>query len=78
MLGAPQLRWIEAELLHKVPFGRDGVTKDEFIQTLGEQFGGSQICRGLRRVHHTPRWWSSHSQSERGAIRPGISLARKQ
>ena len=38
LLGAPQLRWIEAELLHKVSFGRNGVTKDEFIQILGEQF----------------------------------------
>ena len=38
-LGAPQLRWIEAELLHKVSFGRNGITRDEFIQTLGEQFG---------------------------------------
>ena len=33
LLGAPQLWWIEAAWLHKVSFGRNGVTKDEFIQT---------------------------------------------
>ena len=36
LLGDPQLRWIEAELMHKVSFVRNGVTRDEFIQTLGE------------------------------------------
>ena len=65
LLGAPQLRWIEAELLHKVSFGRNGVTKDEFIQTLG-------VCRGFGRVHYSSWWWSSHSQSEGSAARPGI------
>ena len=39
LLGAPRLRWVEAELLHKVSFVRNGVTRDEFIQTLGGQFG---------------------------------------
>ena len=31
LLGAPQLRWIEAELLHKVSFGRNGVTRDKLL-----------------------------------------------
>ena len=41
-LGAPQLRWIEAELLRKVSFGRNGITKDEFIQIPR----GSPFCGG--------------------------------
>ena len=47
LLGAPQLRWIEAELLHKVSYGRNGVTKDEFNQTLGEQFGDRRFVAAL-------------------------------
>ena len=47
LLGAPQLRWIEAELLHTVSFGRNGVTKGEFIQTLGEQFGDRRFVAAL-------------------------------
>ena len=47
LLGALQLRWIEAELLHKVSFGRNGVTKDEFIQILGEQFGDRRFVAAL-------------------------------
>ena len=38
LLGAPQLRWTEAVSLHKVFFGRNGASKEEFVQTLGEQF----------------------------------------
>ena len=47
----PQHRWIEAELLHKVSCGLNGVTKEEFIQTLGEtttpwstDYGGNIHC----------------------------------
>ena len=47
LLGAPQLRWIEAELLHKVSFVRNGVTGDEFIQTLGEQLGERRFVAAL-------------------------------
>ena len=47
LLGAPQLRWIEAELLHKVSFVRNGVTRDESIQTLGEQFGDRRVVAAL-------------------------------
>ena len=47
MSGAPQLCWIEAELLHKVSFGRNGVTGDEFIQTLREQFGDRRYVAAL-------------------------------
>ena len=47
LLGAPQLRWIEAELLHKVSFGQNGVTRDEFIQTLGEQFGDRRFVAAM-------------------------------
>ena len=47
LLRAPKLHWIEAELLHKVSFGRNGVSKEEFIQTLGEQFGDRRIVVAL-------------------------------
>ena len=47
LLGAPQLRWIEAELLHKVSFCRNGVTKEEFIQILGKQFGDRRFVAAL-------------------------------
>ena len=47
LLGAPQLRWIEAELLRKVSFVRNGVTRDEFIQILGEQFGDRRFVAAL-------------------------------
>ena len=47
LLGALQLRWIEAELLHKVSFGRNGVTKDEFIQILAEQYGDRRFVAAL-------------------------------
>ena len=47
LLGAPQLRWIAADLLHKVSFGRNGVTKEEFIQTIGEQFGDRRFVAAL-------------------------------
>ena len=47
LLGAPQLRRIEAELLHKVSFGGNGVTKDEFIQILREQFGDRRFVAEL-------------------------------
>ena len=47
LLGALQLRWIEAELLHKVSFCRNGVSKEEFIQTLGEQFGDRRFVAAL-------------------------------
>ena len=50
LLGAPQFRWIEAELLHKVSFGRNGVTKGEFIQFLGSSSGIAVLWR---------RWVSS-------------------
>ena len=43
LLGAPQLRWIEAELLHKVSF----VTRDEMIQILGEQFGDRRFVAAV-------------------------------
>ena len=39
--GAPPLRWIEAELLHKVCFVRKGVTRDEFAAR------GPQVRGGL-------------------------------
>ena len=35
LLGAPQLRWIEAELLHKVSFVRNGVTEMSSSKLLG-------------------------------------------
>ena len=47
LLGTPQLRLIEVELLHKVSFGRNGVSKDEFIQILGEQFGDRRFVASL-------------------------------
>ena len=47
VLGAPQLRWIEAELLHKVSFGQNDVSKEEFTQTLGEQFGDRRLVAAL-------------------------------
>ena len=47
LLEAPQLRWIEAELLHKVSCGRNRVTKDEFIQILGEQIGDRRFVAAL-------------------------------
>ena len=50
LLGASQLRWMEAELLHKVTFGRNGDTKDEFIQIHGEHSGIAILWR---------RWVSS-------------------
>ena len=46
LLGALQLRWNEAELLHKVPFGRNGVTKEQ-SQTLGGQFGDRRFVAAL-------------------------------
>ena len=50
LLGAPELRWMEAERLHRVSFGRNGVSIKEFLQTLGEQFGAAALSR---------RWASS-------------------
>ena len=47
LLGAPRLRWVEAELLHKVSFVRNGDTRDEFIQTLGGQFGDRRFVAAL-------------------------------
>ena len=47
LLGAPQFRWIKAEFLHKVSFGRDGVTKDEFIEILAEQYGDRRCVAAL-------------------------------
>ena len=47
LLGTPQLRSIEADLLHKVSFGRNGVTKDDFIQTHGEQLGDRKFVAAL-------------------------------
>ena len=39
--------YFEAELLHKVSFGRNGVTKEDFIQTLGEQFSDRRFVAAL-------------------------------
>ena len=47
LLEAPQLRWIEAELLHKVSSGRNGVSKEEFVETLGEHFGDRRFVAAL-------------------------------
>ena len=47
LLGASQLRWIEGELLHKLSCGRNGVSKEEFIQTLGEQFEDRRFVAAL-------------------------------
>ena len=47
LLGAPQLRWIVAELLQKVSFGQNGVFKEDLGQTLGEQFGDRCFAAAL-------------------------------
>ena len=47
LLGTPQLRSVEADLLHKVFSGRNGVTKDDFIQTHGEQLGDRKFVAAL-------------------------------
>ena len=38
---------LKRNLLHKVSFSRNGVTKDQFIQTLGEQFGDRRLVAAL-------------------------------